>query len=108
MVVTVFYGPSCKALTEVVGMKNIVFDVLGTLLLTVGTLSLITPIPGGLFMISLGIVLLICSSAAFRYCLQVLRGRSKFVNRIMVFLEKKTGQRIGGILKVTEPQREQS
>lgn len=75
----------------------------GIALLLMGTISMISPIPGGVFLLSAGSVLLICASPWFRRCLQFLRARYTFFNRIMNWTENKMGQRIGSILKLTKP-----
>ena len=83
-------------------MKKAFFVVTGIVLLLLGTISMVTPIPGGTFMLALGSVLLICASPWFRRCLQLLRRRFKLFNRMMTWLENKTGERIGGVLKLTQ------
>ena len=77
--------------------------VAGSLLLLMGTISMVTPIPGGTFMLAAGSVLLICASPWFRRCLQILRTRFGLFNRIMTWMENKMGDRIGGVLKLTQP-----
>ncbi len=80
-------------------MKRVICISVGTLLLLLGA----TPIPGGTFMLAAGAVVLICASPWFRDCLQYFRGRFALFNRIMTWLENKTGERIGSILRLTKP-----
>ena len=75
----------------------------GILLLILGTISMVSPIPGGVFMLSFGSVLLICSSPWFRRCLQFLRTRFSRFNKVMMWMENKMGRKIGDILKLTQP-----
>ncbi len=75
----------------------------GALLIIVGGISMLTPIPGGTFMLAVGSVLLICSSPKFRGWMQLCRSKSPRFNRMMLFMERKTGARLGGILKLTTP-----
>lgn len=84
-------------------MKRTFFIILGSLLLLGGTISMVSPIPGGTFMLAGGSVLLICASPWFRRCLQYLRSRFGWFNRLFEWLEGKTGERIGGILRLTHP-----
>ncbi len=80
-------------------MKRIACICVGLLLFVLG----FSPIPGGMFLLAAGSVLLICASPLFRYCLQSFRARFSFFNRMMTWLENKTGERIGAILRVTQP-----
>lgn len=84
-------------------MKKAVVIFAGILLLLLGTISMVSPIPGGTFMLAFGSVLLICASPWFRRCLQFFRKRFHWFNKLMGWLERKTGQRIGGVLKLTQP-----
>ena len=77
--------------------------VAGILLLILGLISLVSPIPGSTFFTASGMTLLICVSPWFRRCIYLGRGRLRFFNKVMTFLEEHTGQRIGDVLKKTRP-----
>ncbi len=84
-------------------MTRVLLVIVGSLLLLLGVVLMVSPIPGPTFLIALGVVLLICSSPWFRQCVQFLRSRIKLFNRLMMWMETKMGQRIGSILKLTQP-----
>jgi hypothetical protein len=84
-------------------MKRIAVMSVGTLILLLGTVSMVTPIPGGTFLLAGGSVLLICASPWFRRCLQYARVRIAKFDRLMKWLESRTGERIGSVLKLTRP-----
>ncbi|MEP3479580.1 MAG: hypothetical protein ABJZ55_10060 [Fuerstiella sp.] len=79
-------------------MKRIFAMVAGTVLLLLGSV-----VPGGSFLLALGAMLLICASPWFRKCLQFLRTRFNRFNKIMTWMENRMGDRIGSVLKLTEP-----
>ena len=72
-------------------------------MLLLGTVSMVTPFPGGTFLLAGGSVLLICASPWFRQCLQYARVRISLFDRMMSWPESKMGERIGGVLKLTRP-----
>ena len=84
-------------------IKRVTLMGVGALMLLLGTISMVTPIPGGTFLLAAGSVLLICASPWFRRCLQYARTRVALFDRMMRWVEKKMGERIGGILKLTRP-----
>lgn len=84
-------------------MKRMTLMSIGVLLLLLGTISMVSPIPGGTLMLATGTVLLICASPWFRRCLQFIRSRFKLFNRIMSWMENKMSTRISNILKLTQP-----
>ena len=84
-------------------MKKSLAIIAGSLLLLLGTVSMVTPIPGGTFMLASGSVLLICSSPWFRRCLQFLREKFNRFNRLMSWMENKMPEKLGGVLKLTQP-----
>lgn len=84
-------------------MKRMPLMSIGVLLLLLGTISMVSPIPGGTLMLATGTVLLICASPWFRRCLQFIRSRFKLFNRIMSWMENKMSTRISNILKLTQP-----
>ena len=87
-------------------MKRIFLVVIGGVLLLMGAVSMLTPIPGATFMLAGGMVILICASPLFRLCMQALRTRFRFFNRMMSWMEEKTGERLGGALRLTQPGRQ--
>jgi len=84
-------------------MKRVALMILGTLMLLLGAISMVTPFPGGTFLLAAGSVLLICSCPWFRLCLQYARARFTLFDRMMVWLESRMGERIGTVLKMTQP-----
>lgn len=75
----------------------------GTILLFVGTLSMLTPIPGGTLAIVVGAGLIICAST--RAANFVKKYRTKFgrFNRIVTWLENKMGEKLSQPLRRTRP-----
>ena len=82
---------------------RIVILVAGSILLFLGLISMVTPIPGGTFIITLGGGMIICSShSVARY----IRGRRVKFSRFhqgMSWLENKMGERLGAPLRLTRP-----
>ena len=79
-------------------MKRVFTIVAGIILILLGSV-----VPGGSFLLALGTMLLICASPWFRQCLQFLRTRFARFNKMMTWMENKMGDRIGSVLKLTEP-----
>lgn len=73
------------------------------LLLPIGLVSLMLPIPGAFLVLVLGMTLLIATSRKTRICLSCLRLRYDRFNLLMVWLEERTGERMGAVLKQTRP-----
>lgn len=68
---------------------------------------MVTPIPGGVIMISGGVTLLICNSPKTRDCIRYIRTRVGWFNKFFFLLENKVGVRIkviGHALLLTRPQ----
>ncbi|NQU47270.1 MAG: hypothetical protein HQ519_01380 [Planctomycetes bacterium] len=84
-------------------MSKLLTVAIGTLLLILGAISMVTPIPGSTFFLASGMTLLICASPWFRACLSWSRRRAKLFNKMMTWLENHTGKKIGGVLKTTRP-----
>ena len=85
---------------------NILLSVVAGLLLLVGLVSMVTPIPGGTVIVALALTMLICVNAKVQACLLYMRTKSPFVNKIFAFLQKNAGSKIkviGVALKKTEP-----
>jgi hypothetical protein len=67
---------------------------------------MVTPIPGGTFLIAGSLTALICSSPLARRCLQVMRTKINWFNKSVFWIEAKVGNRIGIVgraLKQTRP-----
>lgn len=73
------------------------------LLLPVGLVSMMLPIPGAFLVLVLGITLLIATSKRTRICMSCLRLKYNRFNLWMEWLEERTGERMGSILKQTRP-----
>ncbi len=84
-------------------MKKLAFLIAGVLLLLLGLISLVTPIPGSAFFTASGLTILICSSPWFRACVRMGRKRFKFFHKVMTWLENHTGKSIGEMLKTSHP-----
>lgn len=87
-------------------MINLLVTFLSLVLLLIGVLSMVTPIPGGTFMIAASISMLICSNAKAQRYMQILRTKYNALNKAIFWLEKKVGNRIkfiGIALEKTRP-----
>jgi hypothetical protein len=88
-------------------MLNLILSVFASLLLLVGLISMVTPVPGGTFMIAGGLTTLICSSPRARFCIKYMRTRLSWFNKMVGWIESKVGSRIkiiGKALKQTRPE----
>jgi len=84
-------------------MMRILCILLGVLLLALGLISLISPIPGSTFFTAAGLTLLICASPWFREGVRQCRARLTFVDKLLTWIENHAGKRIGGVLASTRP-----
>ncbi len=87
-------------------MKNFILSVLSSILVLIGVVSMVTPIPGGTFLIAGGLTALICTSPRARLCLRHARGRFGFFDKTFLWLEKMVGERVpvvGNALRKTRP-----
>lgn len=85
-------------------MVNLVISTFASVTLFVGMVSMVTPIPGGTFLIAVSLTALICSSSRARRCLQVLRIRIEFLNKSILWVEDKVRIRIvSNALRQTRP-----
>jgi len=90
-------------------MINLLVTLASLVVLLIGLISMVTPIPGGTFMIAISISTLICSNARAQRIMRQLRTRYSAFNRIVFWLERKVGTRvkfIGIALGKTRPQTE--
>lgn len=77
--------------------------VFAMILVPVGLVALMLPIPGAFLVLALGITLLIATSEKSRRYIQFLRAKYGRFNRSMEWLEDKAGERVGAILRQTQP-----
>lgn len=87
-------------------MINALLSALAFLLLIIGLMSMVTPIPGGTFLIAISISLLICSNAKVQTCMRYARTKSNRFNKVIFWLENKVGIKvkfIGAALENTRP-----
>lgn len=87
-------------------MINALLSVVAFFLLIIGLISMVTPIPGGTFLIAVSISILICSNAKAQACMRYVRTKSSRFNKIIFWLENKVGVRvkfIGSALANTRP-----
>ena len=75
-------------------MLNLLVSFISLVVLVIGIISMVTPIPGGVFMIAMSVSTLICSSARARRVMQMLRTRYHSFNKIILWLEIKVGVRV--------------
>jgi len=87
-------------------MLNLLVTVIASLLLLLGIVSMVTPIPGGTVIIAGSLTALICSSPTARSCLRFMRTRMNWFDKVFFWLEDKVGTRItviGNALRMTHP-----
>ena len=85
------------------GIKRIVLLGLANILIVAGLILLFTPLPGGGFILALGLMFLICTSEWAAVCIRVMRSRANGFNKGMTWLEDRMGENIGGALRRTRP-----
>jgi len=83
-------------------MRYIVLSV-GALLLLIGLVSMVTPIPGGTLLIATGGGMIICASETAARWVQACRRRFNRFNSVMTWIENKMGERISAPLRRTRP-----
>jgi hypothetical protein len=91
-------------------MRNIIVTVFASIVLVIGMISMVTPIPGGTLMIAFSLTSLICTSPRARFCLKAIRTPVSLLNKAFMWLEGKVGDRIGVVgvaLRMTNPLAEQ-
>jgi hypothetical protein len=87
-------------------MVNFIISIVASVVLLFGLVSMVTPIPGGTFLIAGSLTALICSSPFARRCLQVMRTKMNWLNKGILWVEAKVGDRIGIVgraLRQTRP-----
>ncbi|MEM8856517.1 MAG: hypothetical protein AAGD34_22695 [Pseudomonadota bacterium] len=90
-----------KALTN--RMRKIAFIVIAAVCLLVGLLTVWTPLPTGIPLIAVGIVLLVTVSATARRYLKRARERSAALDKGIHEVEKRAGRNMATMLKRTRP-----
>lgn len=87
-------------------MINFLISMVASLVLLFGLVSMVTPIPGGTVLIAGSLTALICSSPFARRCLQIMRTKMNWLNKGILWIEAKVGDRIGIVsraLRQTRP-----
>ena len=82
---------------------RIIVLVAGSILLLFGMISMVTPIPGGTLLITVGAGMIICSSETAARYIQACRTKSNRVDKIISWLENKIGERLSAPLRRTRP-----
>ncbi len=80
--------------------------ILSYVLIFLGAISLISPIPGAVLLMAVGLSLLICTSTVAASCIRFTRDKYFRLNKVMSWLENRFGERMGSILRQTRPLRE--
>ena len=75
----------------------------GAILLTLGLVSMLTPIPGGVLVIALGAGMIICASPTATNFIKAYRAKNRRFNQLLTWLENKIGERLSGPLRMTRP-----
>ncbi len=83
---------------------KIVTILAGCVLLLVGLLSMLTPIPGGTAMIAIGLTLLICASETAARFIKVCREKFNFLNKSMTWVENHVPEKLSAGLSRTRPE----
>ena len=87
-------------------MTNLILTIIALIALTIGLVSMLTPIPGGTALIAFSLTSLICTSPKARSFIKYLRVKFSLINKLFFTLEEKVGTRIkfiGDALKLTQP-----
>ena len=82
---------------------RIIVLVAGSILLVFGLISMVTPIPGGTLLITVGAGMIICSSETAARYIQACRSKFDRVDKIITWLENKIGERLSAPLRRTRP-----
>lgn len=75
----------------------------GAVLLLVGLLSMVTPIPGGVLAITVGAGMILCASPAATAYLKACRIKYARLNKYVSWIENKMGERLSKALRQTRP-----
>lgn len=77
--------------------------IIAVLLLLIGIVSMVTPIPGGIFLIVFGFGLLIYASPRAEKYIRIQRTQKKWINSAMTWVEDKMGANLSGTMRRTRP-----
>jgi hypothetical protein len=94
--------PDCSWANEV-KLRQVAVITAGIVLIPIGCLTLVSPIPGGSLVLPAALATLIYESPYFRGCIQSARARMPRLNRWIMWGENRVGKRIGDVLKLTRP-----
>jgi len=87
-------------------MVNLVISFFSVIIIFFGLISMLTPIPGGIILVTSGLTALICSSPAARNGLMRIRTKVNWFNKVFFWLELKVGSKlkfVGLALSKTHP-----
>lgn len=82
---------------------KILILIFGSILLFVGLISMVTPIPGGTLAIAVGGGMVICTSEAAARYVRSRRARFQRFNKAMTWIENRMGERLSAPLRSTRP-----
>jgi len=82
---------------------KIVLTIAGSLLLILGLISMVTPIPGGTLFIAVGAAMLVCTSPRAQAWIRRQRANHERFNKTMGWIEKKAPSAIEDALSRTRP-----
>ncbi len=82
---------------------RITLMILGSILILLGLISMVTPIPGSTFFIATGSGLLICTSERAANWIRNARTKNVRFNNAVTWMENKMGDRLGGPIRRTRP-----
>lgn len=85
------------------GLRKTAFVGLAIVCLVVGFITAPTPLPTGVPLIALGLVILVTISATARHYVKRARARSRHVDRGLALLETRAGRNMAIMLKRTRP-----
>ncbi len=79
--------------------------IVGSLILLIGTLSMLTPFPGGTLLIALGSSMLLCSSQKTADFVRRHRISYPRLDQSLRWIESKVGMKLSQGLRLTRPER---
>ncbi|MEM8796823.1 MAG: hypothetical protein AAGE89_10275 [Pseudomonadota bacterium] len=82
---------------------NTFYIAIGLVLLSIGTAVMVTPIPGGIVMISIGLFLLVKESRFAKAIVFVLRRDNRPVNKALSYIEARAPRFFSRIIRRTRP-----
>lgn len=82
---------------------RVIILIAGSILLLLGVISMVTPIPGGTLAIAVGGGMIICTSETAKRYIRICRTRYQRFNSIMTWLENRLGERLSAPLRTTRP-----